>query len=74
MDRARRFARTLVEYPFMTAKVIGAIYVEAMRLRLKGLTEIPRREDATNHDSQQCSTAGRRTPSSPRSRSCGMAC
>ena len=33
--------RTLVEYPFMTARVIGGIYVEAMRLRLKGLTEIP---------------------------------
>ncbi len=38
---AAAIQRTLVEYPFMTAKVIGAIYVEAMRLRLKGLTEIP---------------------------------
>lgn len=38
---AAAIRRTLVEYPFMTARVIGAIYVEAMRLRLKGLTEIP---------------------------------
>lgn len=33
--------RTLARYPLMTAKVIGAIYLEAMRLRLKGLPEIP---------------------------------
>ncbi len=33
--------RTLLEYPLMTAKVIGGIYVEALRLRVKGLPEIP---------------------------------
>ena len=38
---AAAIRRTLVDYPFMTAKVIGAIYVEAMRLRLKGLPEMP---------------------------------
>lgn len=33
--------RTLWQYPLMTAKVIGAIHLEAMRLRMKGLKEIP---------------------------------
>ena len=33
--------RTLCAYPFMTAKVIGAIHWEALRLRVKGLKEIP---------------------------------
>lgn len=33
--------RTLAHYPLMTAKVIGGIYLEAMRLRLKGLRQIP---------------------------------
>jgi len=38
---AAAIQRTLAEYPFMTARVIGAIYLEAVRLRLKGLTEKP---------------------------------
>lgn len=33
--------RTLAQYPLMTAKVIGAIYLQAMRLRMKGLRQIP---------------------------------
>jgi uncharacterized protein len=32
--------RTLLSYPLMTAKVIGAIHFEALRLRLKGLTQL----------------------------------
>ena len=33
---------TLAAYPLMTLKVIGAIHFEALRLRLKGLTQHPR--------------------------------
>jgi len=33
--------RALLAYPLMTAKVIGAIHFEALRLRLKGLREQP---------------------------------
>jgi DUF1365 family protein len=33
--------RTLLAYPWMTARVIGAIHFEALRLRLKGLREQP---------------------------------
>lgn len=33
---------TLAAYPLMTLKVIGAIHLEALRLRLKGLAQIPR--------------------------------
>jgi DUF1365 family protein len=33
--------RVLLAYPLMTARVIGAIYFEALRLRLKGLREQP---------------------------------
>jgi len=43
---------TLARFPWMTAKVIAAIYWEALRLRLKGLevVPIPREEhDATAH-------------------------
>lgn len=41
---AANVRKTLLAYPFMTAKVIGAIHLEAVRLRLKGLTEFPRTE------------------------------
>ena len=33
--------RTLVAYPLMTARVIGGIHLEALRLRLKGVPEMP---------------------------------
>lgn len=33
--------RTLAAYPLMTAKVIAAIYFEALRLRWKGVPEVP---------------------------------
>lgn len=38
---AAAMRRTVVEYPLMTAKVIGAIHLEALRLRIKGLSVIP---------------------------------
>jgi len=38
---ARELRRTLVEYPWMTAKVIAAIYWQALRLRLKGVPYVP---------------------------------
>jgi uncharacterized protein len=34
---ARELRRTLAQYPWMTAKVIAAIYWEALRLRMKGV-------------------------------------
>ena len=36
---------TLAAYPLMTLKVIGAIHLEALRLRLKGLAQVPRVEE-----------------------------
>jgi len=47
LDLARRpwtaaaVRHTLIAYPLMTAKVIGAIHFEALRLRLKGLSQLP---------------------------------
>jgi len=38
---ARELRRVLVEYPWLTAKVIGAIYWQALRLRLKGVPYVP---------------------------------
>jgi DUF1365 family protein len=38
---ARELRRVLAEYPWMTAKVIAAIYWEALRLRLKGVPYVP---------------------------------
>jgi uncharacterized protein len=38
---AAAIRRALLRQPFMTAKVIGAIHWEALRLRLKGLPAIP---------------------------------
>lgn len=38
---AAAIRRALCGYPLMTAKVVGAIYFEALRLRLKGLREMP---------------------------------
>lgn len=38
---ARELRRALSEYPWMTAKVIAAIYWEALRLRLKGVPYVP---------------------------------
>jgi DUF1365 family protein len=38
---ARELRRVLVEYPWMTAKVIAAIYWQALRLRLKGVPYLP---------------------------------
>ncbi|HWI19240.1 MAG TPA: DUF1365 domain-containing protein [Vicinamibacterales bacterium] len=38
---AANVRRTLLAYPLMTAKVIGGIHLEALRLRLKGLSEVP---------------------------------
>ncbi len=38
---ASSIRRTLVRYPWMTAKVIAAIYFEALRLRLKGIRYLP---------------------------------
>jgi DUF1365 family protein len=38
---ARELRRVLVEYPWITAKVIAAIYWEALRLRLKGVPYVP---------------------------------
>jgi len=38
---ARELRRILADYPWMTAKVIAAIYWEALRLRLKGVPYIP---------------------------------
>jgi len=42
---AANVRRTLAAYPLMTLKVIGAIHFEALRLHLKGLTQIPRVTD-----------------------------
>lgn len=42
---AANVRKTLAAYPFMTARVIGGIHFEAMRLRLKGLTVVPRQAD-----------------------------
>lgn len=44
---ARELHRALVRFPFMTAKVIGAIHWEALRLYLKGLRVQPFPEPAT---------------------------
>jgi DUF1365 family protein len=41
---AQTLRAVLVRHPLMTAKVIGAIHWEALRLRLKGLTMLPRAE------------------------------
>ena len=38
---ARELRRTLVEYPWMTAKVVAAIYWQALRLRVKGAPYYP---------------------------------
>lgn len=38
---ARELRRVLVEYPWTTAKVITAIYWQALRLRLKGVPYLP---------------------------------
>jgi DUF1365 family protein len=38
---ARELRRTLTQYPWMTAKVIAAIYWEALRLRWKGAPYYP---------------------------------
>lgn len=38
---ARSVRSTLLRYPLMTAQVIAAIYWEALRLRLKGLSGVP---------------------------------
>jgi len=38
---ARELRRTLAEYPWMTAKVIAAIYWQALRLRMKGVPYVP---------------------------------
>ena len=38
---AREIRRGLAEYPWMTAKVIAAIYWQALRLRLKGAPYVP---------------------------------
>ena len=38
---AAAIRRALWSYPLMTAKVMGAIYFEALRLRAKGLPEMP---------------------------------
>lgn len=38
---ASAIRHTLWRYPLMTAKVMGAIHLEAMRLRMKGLKEVP---------------------------------
>jgi uncharacterized protein len=38
---ARELRRTLAQYPWMTAKVIAAIYWEALRLRMKGVPYHP---------------------------------
>jgi len=38
---ARELRYVLVEYPWMTAKVIAAIYWQALRLRLKGVPYLP---------------------------------
>ena len=38
---ARDLRRTLAEYPWMTAKVIAAIYWQALRLRMKGVPYLP---------------------------------
>ena len=38
---ARALSGVLVRYPFMTARVVGTIYWQALRLRLKGLPFVP---------------------------------
>lgn len=38
---ATEMHRALCAYPFMTAKVMAAIHFEALRLRLKGLSQLP---------------------------------
>ncbi len=38
---ARALRSTLIEYPWTTAKVIAAIYWQALRLRLKGVPYVP---------------------------------
>ena len=41
-------ARTLLRWPFMTAKVIAAIYWQALRLKWKGVPFCPTRNNLTS--------------------------
>lgn len=41
-------AAALVRYPCMTGKVIGAIYMEALRLKMKGIPTYPRPQSKTS--------------------------
>jgi uncharacterized protein len=45
----RQIRRVLVRFPFVTAKVIGAIHWEALRLWRKGLAVQPMPADGTHH-------------------------
>jgi DUF1365 family protein len=49
-------ARALTRYPFMTGKVVGAIYFEALRLRLKGTPFFSRPRHGEAVPSTRCET------------------